>query len=107
MLRHIDLHSIVAIEQIVVRVASHVSVHTSQRISCSLILVLLHQKQAVLRVFILKVKDVEGGTILVGTATLCLDLLDLDLVLVPGTFLVHKLPAFHISVVLLDSIYYE
>lgn len=81
--------------------------HTSQHISCSLVLVFLHQKQAVLRVFILKVKDVEGGTILVGTATLCLDLLDLDLVLVPDTFLVHEFPPFHISVILLDSIYEE
>ncbi len=107
MLRYIDLQSIITIEQIVVRVASHVNVHTSQHVSCSLVLVFLHQNQAVLRVFILKVKDVEGGTILVGTATLCLDLLYLNLVLVSGTFLVHELPPFHISVILLNSKYDE
>lgn len=79
--------------------------HTSQHVTRPLILVPLHQKLAVLRVFILKVKDIESGTALVSAATLRLYLLDLNLMLVPSALLVHKLPPFHVTVILLHSIH--
>ena len=78
--------------------------HASKGVTRILVLVLLHKELAVLGVLVLQVQYVEGGTALVGPATLRLQLLDLDLVLVPRSFLVHELPAFHVAVVLLHSI---
>ena len=78
--------------------------HASEGVTRVLVLVLLHKELAVLGVLVLEVQYVEGGTALVGPATLRLQLLDLDLVLVPCSFLVHELPAFHVPVVLLHSI---
>ena len=78
--------------------------HASEGVTRVLVLVLLHKELAVLGVLVLQVQYVEGGTALVGPATLRLQLLDLDLVLVPRSFLVHELPPFHVAVVLLHSI---
>lgn len=78
--------------------------HTSQHVTSFLILIPLHQDLAILWVLILEIEDVECCSTFVGTATLCLDLLDLDLVLISCTFLVHKLPPFHVTVILLYSI---
>ena len=78
--------------------------HASKGVTRILVLVLLHKELAFLGVLVLEVQYVEGGTALVGPATLRLQLLDLDLVLVPCSFLVHELPPFHVPVVLLHSI---
>ena len=77
--------------------------HASQHITSFLILIPLHQDLAILRVFILEIENVECCTAFVGTTTLSLDLLDLDLVLISRTFLVHKLPPFHVTVIFLNS----
>lgn len=77
--------------------------HTSKHVTCLLVLIPLHQNLTILRVLILKIKDVECCSTFVCTATLSLYLLDLDLVLISCTFLVHKLPPFHITVIFLYS----
>lgn len=78
--------------------------HASQHITRLLVLIFLHQNLSILRVFILKIKDVEGSATFVCTTTLCLNLFYLNLLLVSSTLFIHKLPTFHIAIVLFDSI---
>ena len=67
-----------------------------------LILILEHEKLAILRVLILQVENVECCTTLVHTPALCLDLLNLYLVCITSPLIVHELPAFHVPIVFFD-----
>ena len=69
------------------------------------VMVLLRQILTFLGLFILKVKDIEGSSALVGVANLVLGLHSINTLILSILLIFHILPTLEITLILLNSIY--